>query len=388
MSGDSNRINGFYDSGNDNLVILSFGGNFPNTLSLFVKAEEKITKSLGVIIKKSTIYKTEPWGFKQSVNPFYNQVLSLSTNFYPEKILAIINEIEKVLGRKRYLEGDYKPRPIDIDILFYNNNIIEKDQLIIPHPLLHERNFILSPLSEIYPDLIHPIFQKKIKELLLQTSDSKMALKLNESSTMRYNFTVIEGNIGSGKTSLVKKMAKEFSTQIILEEFEENPFLGDFLESQNKNNLAVELQFLIDRFHQLNINSNSEQVISDYFIEKSLIFSTANLTTNEKKLFDSYFQVLFQKIKKPDLLVFLSVNTKRLLDNIQKRGRSYEQSISSTYLEKIHNAYINYFSSLENQKIVVIDTSQIDFVNEYSHYQKLTNIINSEHPIGITKLTL
>lgn len=206
---------------------------------------------------------------------------------------------------------------------------------------------------------------------------------------MFYNFTVIEGNIGSGKTSLVKKLASEFNANLILEEFEDNPFLSEFLESQSKNNLAVELQFLIDRFHQLNkVQAEKQITISDYFIEKSLIFSRANLSSLEKGLFDAYFEVLFSKVKKPELLVYLSVNTDRLLKNIAKRGRSYEKTINARYLEKIHQSYLNYFESLTNQKVLIVNTSTIDFVNDKGHYEELKKVITSPYEIGVHQVEL
>lgn len=204
---------------------------------------------------------------------------------------------------------------------------------------------------------------------------------------MNYNFTVIEGNIGSGKTSLVKKIAKDFGSDIILEEFEENPFLSSFLENQQQNNLAVELQFLIDRFHQLNkVSGNANKSIGDYFIEKSLIFSNTNLSVIEKELFDNYFNVLFNRVVKPDLLVYLSVNTNRLLKNIKKRGREYEQNISADYLERIHNAYLKHFDSLRNQRVLIIETSTIDFVSNENHYNEIKKLITGEYEPGITTL--
>lgn len=370
------------------LAIISLGGNFPDTANYFEQSIKKIDQSLGVLKRKSSIYQTAPWGFKEKVPDFLNQVIGIETNLTPSELLNKLKVIEKEFGRIKTREDQYESRPLDLDILFYENEIITLDNLSIPHKFLHERNFILRPLADIYPDLTHPIFQKSIKELLLQSKDQTIVKLLKETPSMKYNFTVIEGNIGSGKTSLVKKLAKEFNTELILEEFEENPFLSSFLENQDKNNLAVELQFLIDRFHQLNFETSNQQVISDYFIEKSLIFSKTNLNEHEKTLFDTYFKVLFDKIKKPDLLVYLSVNTDRLIENIIKRGRSYEQNISRDYLEKIHQAYLRYFESLKNQKVLVIDTTKIDFVNDTSHYQELIKLINDNYTAGVTEVKL
>ena len=203
------------------------------------------------------------------------------------------------------------------------------------------------------------------------------------------NFTVIEGNIGSGKTTLCKMISQEFGSNLILEEFEENPFLKEFLKDQKINPLGVELQFLIDRFHQLKQPfNNNNPTIADYFIEKSLIFSKNNLSEIEKKLFDSYYSELFDKITKPDLLVYLSVNSTRLLKNIAKRGREIEQDVTQEYLESIHDSYINYLTTKTEEKVLIIEVSDIDFVQNKNHYNKLKEIITGEHPKGISYLTI
>lgn len=202
-------------------------------------------------------------------------------------------------------------------------------------------------------------------------------------------FTVIEGNIGSGKTSLCKKISQDFNSNLILEEFEENPFLKDFLKDQKINPLGVELQFLIDRFHQLKQPfGNNNPTIADYFIEKSLIFSKNNLSEIEKNLFDSYYSVLFEKITKPDLLVYLSVNSERLIENIGKRGREIETDLTKEYLESIHNSYLNYLNTKTEEKVLIIDVTEIDFVQNKKEYESLRDIIISEHKKGVSIVKL
>ncbi|MEN8929105.1 MAG: deoxynucleoside kinase [Flavobacteriales bacterium] len=202
-------------------------------------------------------------------------------------------------------------------------------------------------------------------------------------------FTVIEGNIGSGKTTFSKKIAADFGCNLILEEFEENPFLKDFLKDQKINPLGVELQFLIDRFHQLKQPfNNNNPTVADYFIEKSLIFSKNNLSEIEKNLFDSYYSVLFEKITKPDLLVYLSVNPERLLQNIAKRGREIEQDLTKEYLESIHDSYLNYLKNKKEEKVLIIDISEIDFVQNKNEYETLKTIITGEHKIGVNEIKI
>ena len=199
---------------------------------------------------------------------------------------------------------------------------------------------------------------------------------------MLNNFTVIEGNIGSGKTTLSKKISSEYDANLILEEFEENPFLSDFLEDQKINPLGVELQFLIDRFHQLQTPKlNSKPTVADYFIEKSLVFSSNNLSVIEKNLFDNYYSVLFEKITKPDLLVYLSVGSERLLKNIKKRGRVIEQDLTAKYLESIHDSYIEYLKNKKNERVLILDVSKLDFVKNPEDYALVKETI-----LGYTEL--
>lgn len=204
---------------------------------------------------------------------------------------------------------------------------------------------------------------------------------------MLKKFTVIEGNIGSGKTTLSKKISSEYEANLILEEFEENPFLSDFLEDQKVNPLGVELQFLIDRFHQLKSPvSNSKPTVADYFIEKSLVFSSNNLSTIEKNLFDNYYSVLFEKITKPDLLVYLSVNSERLLKNIKKRGREIEQDLTAQYLESIHESYLDYLKNKKNESVLILDISSLDFVQNPEDYALVKETILNYDELKTTEI--
>lgn len=151
-------------------VFIALGGNVGNVSENFEMAIEKIKELIGPIIKRSSLYRTEPWGNKNQ-DDFLNQVIYVETNESPEDILRNILFIEKAMGRNRNKNNQFAPRSIDIDILFYNEEIINKDNLIIPHPRLHLRNFVLTPLMEIAPDLTHPLFNKKIKELFKSNSD-------------------------------------------------------------------------------------------------------------------------------------------------------------------------------------------------------------------------
>jgi dihydroneopterin aldolase/2-amino-4-hydroxy-6-hydroxymethyldihydropteridine diphosphokinase len=158
-------------------IFIALGGNVGNVSENFEIATERIKEMIGPVIKQSSLYKTEPWGNKNQ-DDFLNQVVCVETNLKPDKVLKNILAIEKIMGRNRNKDNQFAPRTIDIDILFYGKKIINRNNLIIPHPRLHLRNFVLTPLTEIAPGLMHPILNKKIKDLLKNNTDLSVVKKV------------------------------------------------------------------------------------------------------------------------------------------------------------------------------------------------------------------
>jgi len=159
-----------------NKVFLLLGGNLGNRFSLIKMAKKRIEKKIGMIEKESSIYETTPWGFESKQN-FLNQVVVISTSQMPKEVLKLCLEIEDELGRKRK-SNQYESRTMDIDILFYNDDIIKENNLIIPHPKLHERRFTLEPLVEISPDYVHPLFNRTLHDLLAESNDNGVVKKV------------------------------------------------------------------------------------------------------------------------------------------------------------------------------------------------------------------
>ncbi len=208
-----------------------------------------------------------------------------------------------------------------------------------------------------------------------------------------YNFVVIEGNIGAGKTSLTKQIAQDLNAKVIFEQFAENPFLPKFYQDSEKYSFPLELSFLADRYHQLKAELSSDMfknfVIADYYFTKSLIFSKNTLQDDEYKLYRRIFNIIYNSLPKPDLYVYLYLSVENLQKNIKKRGRDYEQNISNEYLEKIQNGYFSYFKQEKEGTFLVIDTNEIDFVNNPEDYKKITNtIFQNQYSKGIHRVIL
>lgn len=162
------------------LVIL-LGGNIGDRLSILNHAISKISAQLGEVVKQSSFYESEPWGYNDSFQ-YLNAVVEVQTNLAPQECLDLLLNIEKDLGRKRIEKGVYEARTIDLDILFYDNIVLKTDFLTIPHPLLQERLFTLQPLNEILPHLMHPVFNKSIKQLLNLCNDSSNVHRIDDLS--------------------------------------------------------------------------------------------------------------------------------------------------------------------------------------------------------------
>jgi len=370
------------------LTYLSLGSNQGRKLNNLQGAIYEIAKSIGAIHKISSVYKTDSWGFKG--DDFYNICIAVSTYLPPEELLRNILNIETKLGRKREQNNKYTNRKIDIDILLFDDEIVFSKNIIIPHPRMLERKFVLVPLAEIAGNTLHPIEKKTLTICLNNTIDTseihKISSKLQRPIPLieKYNYVAIEGNIGSGKTSLSNLMSDEFNAKIVLERFADNPFLPKFYEDQERFAFPLEMSFLADRYQQLTddlaqFDLFKNFIVSDYYIFKSLIFAQVTLQKEEYALYRKMFDIMYKEISKPDLYIYLYQNTDRLLENIKKRGRVYEQNIEASYLQKIHVGYTNFIKSEQDLNTLIIDVSELDFVNNHNDYSEVLKIINT-HP--------
>lgn len=146
------------------IAYLSLGTNIGNKRRNMVTAAALLTERVGDILALSDFYETEPWGF-ESENVFLNAAVMLETSFTPQELLAVTQQIEVEMGRKEKSQGSYHDRIIDIDILMYDELVMQTAELTLPHPLMHERKFVLEPLAEIAPNVIHPVINKTISSL-------------------------------------------------------------------------------------------------------------------------------------------------------------------------------------------------------------------------------
>jgi deoxyguanosine kinase len=211
---------------------------------------------------------------------------------------------------------------------------------------------------------------------------------------IKYNYVVIEGNIGAGKTTLATRIANEFNGRLILEHFADNPFLPKFYEDPDKYSFPLELSFLASRYKQLKeelvpLDLFKSFSVADYYFMKSLVFAASTLTGDEYNLYRQIFFIIYGSLPKPDIYVYLHLNPERLVKNIEKRGRNYEQSISKEYLQKIQDSYFSFFHQNTENKYLVIDINDIDFVENEEHYSRIIDtIFRKEYEVGLNMVIL
>ncbi len=338
---------------------------------------------IGKVDMVSPVYQSKAWGFDG--NDFLNAVISVKTRFTAHEVLRKTQYIEKQLLRTHKSQNQiYSNRTIDIDLLYFNDKIINDKQLTVPHPHLHRRNFVLYPLNDILPGFFHLVLRKSTKELVSLSPDKNQPrltdFKLKTQREIPFNFIAIEGNIGAGKTTFATRFAEDFNAKLVLERFEENAFLPKFYEDPKRYAFPLEMSFLADRYQQLSDDLSQydlfkTSVVSDYFVFKSLIFSKVTLTDDEYALYRKIFNFMYKDLVKPDLYIYLYQNVDRLLQNIKKRGREYEKTIQADYLEQIHEGYMNFIKTQKDLNILILDISDIDFVKNPEFYHKMVQMI-------------
>ncbi|MFD1017425.1 2-amino-4-hydroxy-6-hydroxymethyldihydropteridine diphosphokinase [Winogradskyella rapida] len=368
-------------------IHIALGSNKGQKLQYLQQAIDAVFEHVGVVKKISSVYKTPALGFDG--DDFYNACITVETELKPKKVLKALQSIETALGRQSKTTEGYASREIDLDILFFEDEILQENTLTIPHAELHKRKFVLQPLRDITTDFQHPVLQKSLEQLWEECEDPSVIEVLNVQLEnpidsfrfKRYNYIAIEGNIGAGKTSLTHKIAQDFNAKIILERFADNPFLPKFYKEPERYAFTLEMSFLADRYQQISddlsqLDLFKDFMVSDYDVFKSLIFSKITLAEDEFRLYRKLFYQVYKDIAKPDLYVYLYQNTERLQANIKKRGRNYEKDIKDDYLEKINAGYLDFLKSQPEMNVKIIDISDKDFVKSREDYLWLLNQIS------------
>ena len=361
-------------------IFISLGSNHGSRQAHLQRAVFEINQRIGSVTNCSSTYENPAQGFIGAA--FFNACVEVESDLPPAEILDQLLIIEELGGRKRQGKA-YSSRTIDLDLLFYGSRIVSSMHLELPHPRLQERLFVLQPLMDLGAgDFIHPLLNQSIAQLHNHCKDvsplhpTGFRLHLDpKTAFLSLDYLTIEGNIGVGKTSLVRKLARDYQARVLLERFEDNPFLPPFYKDPQRYAFPLEMSFLADRFQQLQEKLPQQslfdqRVFSDYHLSKSLLFAQVTLEADELKLYKKLYELMQLSLPAPQLYIYLQQNPKRLLENIKKRGRSYEQDIQSDYLKRLEEGYRLFLQQYSQPKLV-LDVTELDFVEKEEDYLQL-----------------
>lgn len=357
---------------------LSIGSNLDNRYALIQKAVFSLDAISTANVTCSSLYSNGAQGFEGP--DFLNAVVRVETAMDLTEFWEGLRSVERSLGKQKRMGSGYASRPIDIDIVYFGEEIISDGSLSIPHPRYTERRFVLAPLFEIDPLLTDPQTGKTVEELLKKTPDRSIIKRVSRplyaspAELLRsLNGICIEGNIGVGKTTLAEKLSEILGVPLILERFGKNPFLPSYYQDPERFAFPVEMFFLYDRVqHWKEIGREVGPVyVSDYHPQKSQVFARNSLAENEFRLFEEYFRLIAETFTPPELLVFLEAPEELLLEQIDRRGRPFEKAIEREYLERLRYTYQQYLPRMEAKHILTWNRDSGDFLTDSHHLHTL-----------------
>ena len=296
---------------------------------------------------------------------FLNAVAELKTMLSSADLHKTLTNIENGLGRKR--RGQWWPRTIDLDLLLFGKEILESPDLTIPHPQMHLRSFVLKGLCQLNGELLHPVMKVSFNELNARLNGCDFALDPDKPQLVS-----IAGNIGVGKTTLAKKLAGRLGCEVLLESYDENPFLPDVYAGKKELALDSELYFLTSRAKQLDASrlEPGRMCIYDYVFDKELIYAGRLLNAQQLALHEEIYPRFAAQVTAPVLVIYMRDSEQNCLQRIHSRNRPYEQQIELQFLRDLDSDYEQLFEQWQSCPVIRISTSQSTDVDSLANQIK------------------
>lgn len=360
-------------SRSETTVVLALGSNLGDREGYIQKALDALRSVAASPIRKSRVYETAPVG-PGPQGKYLNLCVRFATRLSSRELLDFCRETEVRLGRQP--RGRWAAREIDLDILAYGREVIHEEGLIIPHPHILDRQFVLVPLSDLDPDYVLTGFNEPVSHQLERCIEVQGRQDVSEYRPLpatavslpdRIRYVAVEGVIGVGKSTLVKALCERMGCMPLYEEFETNPFLSDFYKDKSRYAFQTQVFFFLSRYRQIQELFQQQdlfrpQIVSDYMFAKDKVFATLNLDENELGLYYKFSEMLERELVKPDYVIYLQADTKTLMNRIRLRDRPYERAMEEAYIEGLNRAYNTFFHYYSGSPLLVVNTNNIDFV--------------------------
>jgi deoxyguanosine kinase len=289
------------------------------------------------VARISDLKETTPLGGRPQ--PAYlNGVAEVKTTLRPQELLRRLQVTEAAFGRRPH--DKWESRPIDLDLLLFGGEVINTDGLVVPHPQMHLRAFVLDGLCQLNPELVHPLLQEPVSELFRRVDDGNFTLDPQVPQLIS-----VAGIIGVGKTTLAQKLAEVLPGEVLFEPYSTNPFLPQVYAGKHELALDSQLYFLLSRAKQLDPDalSRDKVIVTDYVFDKEMIYARRLLNPVQLALYESIYSPFARRVATPVLVIYLQDTPANCLQRIHGRNRPYEQEITLAFLEGLDSDYRRLF---------------------------------------------
>jgi deoxyguanosine kinase len=289
---------------------------------------------------------------------YLNAAAKLESGLSAIELHRKLQDIEIALGRQR--SGKWQPRTIDMDLLLFGDQVINTPDLAVPHPQMHLRSFVLKGLSQIAPQVVHPLLKQPACVLAQRLNGNNFVIDKDVPQVIS-----IAGTIGVGKTTLVKNLGEKLNCATVFEPYDKNPFLPQVYAGKNELALDSQLYFLTARASQLNPDTLpcGKIILTDYIFQQEEIYAAKLLDPEQLKLYMQVYPSFALAVAKPVLVIYLTDSAQKCLERIKSRNRPYEQTMKQSYLESLINDYDKLFENWKTSPVIRISKSDFDCAN-------------------------
>lgn len=343
------------------IAYIGLGSNLGDRDANIQKALRAVGDVDGVQVEKaSSVIETESL-VNDGQEEYLNAAAKLSCSISAEQLLGKLLAIEDALGRTR--EAKWAARTIDLDLLLYGSEVVDEQGLILPHPQMHLRSFVLRNLIDIDPQICHPVLDADVSQLAERLGGNDFVPASDSPAIIS-----IAGLIGVGKTTLGNKLAELYDCDIVLEPYKENPFLAKVYAGQVELALDSQLFFLTERIKQLNVEKTKQSkiCITDYVFQKELVYAEMQLDDIQLDLYKNIYNSMTSGQAQPCVVVYLTDTSQGCLAKIHKRNRPYEQHIEAEFLDELGRKYDELFEKWDICPVIKLEACEIDYSDEQS----------------------
>ncbi len=350
---------------------IGLGSNLGDRQGFIDKALKELCGTEGVeVAGVSDFIETAALGDAEQPE-YLNAAAQIKTTLSPQDLHKVMQAIETSLGRVR---GEkWSARTIDLDLLLFGQEVINLGELIIPHPQMHLRSFVLKGLCQLDDRLEHPVMAKSVSTLAARLGGTDFVLKADVPQLVS-----VAGIIGVGKTTLARELSKQFGCDFLPEPYDTNPFLPEVYAGKKELALDSQLYFLTERGRQLDPDTlgRRQVFISDYVFEKELIYARRLLDAEQLALYEEIYPVFSRKVASSVLVIYMTDSVQQCLGRIHQRNRPYEQRIKEHLLEWLSSDYERLFADWKSCPVIRIEVSRFD-CTKASDIEHLVNQIKS-----------